>query len=190
MSTDALFGPDGTQPPDPLPPLPDPLVGGGAWDSAVLSAQPPVKPSVQPSVRPPVQPSSASDATGLRDAAWSAFAGQPTERRFQRPPPPRPKPPPPPLPLPPPPPPRPKPPADAVRTPPSGIPVQSFPEPAPASSRPASSSLAQPLAPLPAPSPTVQQRGSGWIGCIVVLIFFVIVVVNIVSGIVDAIFGS
>lgn len=153
MSTDALFGPDGTQPPDPLPPLPDPLVGGGAWDSAVLS--------VQPSVKPPVQPSPAS---------------------FQRPPPPRPKPPPPP------PPPRPKPPADAVRTPPSGIPVPSYPAPAP--SRPASSSPAQPLVPLPAPSPTVQQRGSGWIGCIVVLIFFVIVVFNIVSGIVDAIFGS
>jgi|SRR5829696_5351023 len=163
MGTDALFGPDGTQLPAPEPVLSDPLLG--SMSAGFDAPQPVVLPR-------------APDVTELRDAVRSALAEeeQARARRRQRPPPPqrRPKPPPP----------------DAVRTPPSGIPMQQLRSPHAPAATPTAPPLPRRL-PQQAPPAMVQRRRSGgWIGCVVALIFLAIVLFNIVNSIVAAITGG
>ncbi|HEU0087599.1 MAG TPA: hypothetical protein VFQ77_08105 [Pseudonocardiaceae bacterium] len=63
----ALFGPDGTELPDPLPVLPDPLTGperGASWELSTLPAPPP----------PPPAP----DVSAMREAISAVLAEDPS----------------------------------------------------------------------------------------------------------------
>jgi hypothetical protein len=170
MSTDALFGPDGTQAPEPLPVLPDPLVGMPS-DFTGPTEPPPAASVAQ-----------APDLTDLRKAVRSAAADDPPRRQRPRPQQPRPV--------------RgPAPAAGAGQMSPSGFTQQVSYQPthAPAPhatptqppSTPPAHALPRRAEPQPVAYATGERRG-GWIGCIVALIFIVSMLFGIVDAIVDA----
>lgn len=186
MTSDALFGPDGTQLPDPMPVLPDPLVGPGT--AAPAGQGQPVVPTT-PAV--PIPPG--VDTSAMREAIRAALGDEPVVRRpvEEEPAPP------------------PEEPLESLRTPPSGIPVQRPPQapPQPPSAaqgggQPQPGGPGPPAAQRPRPPALEQARsdhlthrhrgssGGGWIGCIVVLIFVAVVAYNLISALVDAFTGG
>jgi hypothetical protein len=179
--TSPLFGPDGTELPEPPPVLPDPLLGP--------AREPP--PEVDQRWTPPAPtPAQTADAEQLRRAIAAAL-GEPEESLPVQPPPPVAAPPlaPPPI--------EPEP-----KTPPTGIPLPTSPtaqfQPVPPV--PPLPRQAPPQRPVPAwrgtrsprrqRNPLIQERitrpGSAWVGCLVALIFFVAVAFNAVQAFIGA----
>lgn len=218
MTGDALFGPDGTQLPAPLPALSDPLVTPGTAAASSRNGQAPAgTPFDAAGLDVNAVPLPASlDPSAIRDAIRAALGDEPTPDQSPA----EPAPPPSPAPAS-------APPPESLLTPPSGIPVQLGRPPPPGPVQPSqaqpgrpsgtpvqlghppasppSGLPARPGQPPGAPAarwptdrppraPLDQARrspsGGGWIGCIVLLIFIVIVTFNIVSAIVDAITGG
>jgi hypothetical protein len=185
--TSPLFGPDGTELPEPPPVLPDPLLGAtGAESTGPTSAQPP---DLNQRWAPPPNPAQTAEAERLRRAIAAAL-GEPEEpappsRSVQPPPPIQP----PPI--------QPAPFEPEPKTPPAGIPLptaaqfQPVPPVPPLPRQAHAQRLAQGWrAPRRQRNPLIQERitrpGSAWVGCLVVLIFFVAVAFNAVQTLIGA----
>jgi hypothetical protein len=81
VTSDALFGPDGTQLPEPQPVLPDPLVGPGTAGTTDLYG--PATPQLPPTR--PVPLPSGLDPAAMREAIRAALGDEPTMRQPPQP---------------------------------------------------------------------------------------------------------